>query len=97
MHTSFSYTLHIHQLANVTKNPTKNWTFTPINITHIYKVSYSNSLYFSRNKKMQNLTVLKVKICQNFVLFLLRLKCNEFEEKISHVHAILFKLSVYFL
>ncbi len=41
VHTSFSYTPHTHQLANVMKNSTKTWTFNPISITHIYKVSYS--------------------------------------------------------
>ncbi len=63
--------------------------------THIYKVSYSNSLYFSRNKKSEKSDSFKGKNLSE-LSFLLRLKYNEFEDKISHVGVILFEICVQF-
>lgn len=75
MDTSFPSTLHAHQLVNIMKilekkishrllivlhMCTKSYIQIHYSITHVYKVLYSNLLYFICKKK-KNLIVLRVK------------------------------------
>lgn len=69
MHTNFSCTLFVHQLANVTKN-SKKIIYSYSYYTYIESLT-SNSLYFTVIKKVKNLVILRAKICQNFIFFIM--------------------------
>ena len=71
MHTGPHVYTRAHQLKNITKKSRKNHTHTFNCITPRVKILTSNSLYFSRNKKTKNLTVLRLQFCQNFIFFVI--------------------------